>query len=201
MLITSAESFYDFRIGITCQNLTAIWNVASKFPNFALECGLQNFRILLWIWWHFALLFLCIWWHGLSKFCCLILIGFCSNYPFIDYFRKGNSGQFPDDVIQAIGMTYNRFAIIYTALRLYDEDEARSRGMSQKSNRENYYALYKCHPVWDSAIVGFQSMRNPGRNISIDESMCKFKVGWLTLALSPGTRKLYFRRAPTRGEW
>ncbi|MCP4474477.1 MAG: hypothetical protein GY821_07920 [Gammaproteobacteria bacterium] len=81
-----------------------------------------------------------------------------------------------DNWVQLRNLKYWRFAQIYRAISLYDKEEARATGASQKCDINNYDSLFKCKPVWTAAMLGFQSMRNPGRNISMDESMNKFKV-------------------------
>ena len=52
--------------------------------------------------------------------------------------------------------------------------EAKANGWSNKDKPLVYDGCHKFRPVWTSAILGFQRMRNPGGVLAVDESMSSY---------------------------
>ncbi len=86
-----------------------------------------------------------------------------------EYFTKENT-------MASRNMSGRRFMKVYGALKTYDEEEAKRLGICDRGNREAYDSLWKVKTLWNTAIVQFQSMRNPPRCLSLDESMVKYTV-------------------------
>ena len=45
-----------------------------------------------------------------------------------------------------------------------------------RGNATRYDSLYKVRPVWNSAIHGFQQLRNPPKCVALDEAMIQYCV-------------------------
>ncbi len=69
---------------------------------------------------------------------------------------------------------------MYYAFKTYDQDEADQAGWSKKEKEETYDSLWKCRSLWNMTMVKFQTMRNPPRCLSLDESMSKYTVRFPT---------------------
>ncbi len=105
----------------------------------------------------------------------LMLIGMSSvvRSTIKEYFGKGNS-------IADEKMSGRQFLRMYYAFKTYDQDEADQSGWSKKENKETYDSLWKCRSLWNMTMVQFQTMRNPPRCLSLDESMSKYTVRFPT---------------------
>lgn len=76
------------------------------------------------------------------------------------------------------GFGRNQLMNYYKTLRLFDKKEAERQGLSDRKN-ENYDALHWCRPVLNCFNKAIQSIFNPGRELSLDESMDLFTVSIL----------------------
>ncbi len=102
--------------------------------------------------------------------CCLFRMAIARRSTLTSYFCRTDG----DAVIRSIGMSRAQFLRIYQVFTLYDRVEAKARGWSDRSDQKNFDSLHKRRPVWNEAMVGFQSMRNPGEFIAADEGMQKY---------------------------
>ncbi len=102
---------------------------------------------------------------------CLLHMAVVNRNKMKDYWNE-----YANHTTRQLGMSRDRFMMIYGALRLYDENEARRTCKSVPAAKEKYDPLFKCRPVWNTTMLNFQKARNPGRVLSLDESMAKYMV-------------------------
>ncbi len=73
-------------------------------------------------------------------------------------------------------MRRSKFEKVYYNLKMYNIEDANTSGVNNKANVEKYDSLWKCREFWNKSIVRFSNMRNPPQQLSLDESMAKYRV-------------------------
>ncbi len=71
-------------------------------------------------------------------------------------------------------MSRDRFLTIYQHLRFNDAAEAKRNGTGDKTS-PNYDPLFKIRPIVAALLFACATLRQPGRNVSIDEQLIKFR--------------------------
>ncbi len=102
--------------------------------------------------------------------CCLYRMALVVRPSVSSYFSKTDG----DVIIRQIGLSRFRFCSIYSSFSLCDEEVAAKKGLSDRAKPHVYDGLHKIRDVWNLTMLQFQNARNPGRVLSLDESMQLF---------------------------
>ncbi len=74
--------------------------------------------------------------------------------------------------------SHYRFFAIYWNISAYSAKEAEEKGYNNRSNVTKFDSLYKIRPLWNVAMVQFQSARNMGDIFTFDEAMVQYEGNW-----------------------
>lgn len=73
------------------------------------------------------------------------------------------------------GLSGRRLQQMFVTTRMYDKEECLNTGRSVKGN-DNYDPQFRCRDFLTKFSINSQKMLNPGRHLSLDESMELFTV-------------------------
>lgn len=112
-------------------------------------------------------------WYELLRFHAILI--FCQSVKISrwEMYWKRTSPLYQPFVSQL--MSFKRFKQLKRCVRCYIPSEVKEEGLSDPDN-QNFDPLYKISSMQNLLLQRYREKRNPGREVTIDEQMIKFKV-------------------------